>query len=59
LVEIEIVDENGTVVLTLAWRRLSKRVCYRFLDSRIAKASFKELGRDLGVDEDTWKALRI
>jgi hypothetical protein len=59
LVEIQIVDEDGTVVLTLVWRKRSKRVCYRFLDSRIAKASFKELGRQLGVDEDTWKALGI
>jgi hypothetical protein len=59
LVEIQIVDEVGIVVLTLAWRKRSKMVCYRFLDSRIAKASFKELGRQLGIDEDTWKALEI
>jgi hypothetical protein len=45
LVEIEIINEIGTAVLTLAWRKRSKRVCSRFLDSRIAKASFKELGR--------------
>jgi len=59
LVEIEIIDEIGTAVLTLAWRKRSKRVCYRFLDSRIAKASFKELGRQLGIDEDTWTASGI
>jgi hypothetical protein len=59
LVEIRIVDEAGTVVLTLAWRRRSTTVCYQFPDSRIAKASLKELGRQLGVDEDTWKALGI
>jgi hypothetical protein len=59
LVEIQIVDEAGTIVLTLAWRRRSKMVCYQFLDSRIAKASLYELGRELGVDEDTWKALGI
>jgi hypothetical protein len=59
LVEIQIVDEAGTVVLTLAWRRRSNMVCYRFLDSRIARASLKELGRELGVEEDTWNALGI
>ena len=59
LTEVQLIDEDGTVVLTLAWRRRSKRVCYRFLDSRIAKASFKELGRELGVDEETWNALGI
>jgi hypothetical protein len=59
LVEIEIIDEIGTAVLTLAWRKRSKRVCSRFLDSRIAKASFKELGRQLEIDEDTWTALGI
>jgi hypothetical protein len=59
MVEIQIVDEENTVMLILDWKRRSKRVCYRFVDSRIAKASFKKLGRDLGVDEDTWKALGI
>jgi hypothetical protein len=58
-VEIKIIDEIGTAVLTLAWRKRSKRVCYRFLDSWIAMASFKELGRQLGIDEDTWTALGI
>jgi hypothetical protein len=59
LVEIQIVDEKQTVVLTLEWKKRSKRVCYRFLDSRIAGASFKKLGRELGVGEDTWNALGI
>ena len=59
MVDIQIVDEAGAVILTLAWKRRSKRVCYQFPDSRIARASLKELGRELGVDEETWKALGI
>ncbi len=59
LVEIQIVDEKQTVVLTLDWRRRSKEVCYPFVDSRIARASFKKIGRELGVDEEAWTALGI
>ena len=59
MVEIQIVDEDDNVIMRLDWKRRSKRACYEFLDSRIAKASFKKLGRDLGVDEETWKAMGI
>jgi len=57
MVEIIIRDEEGKSLLTLIWRKGSKEVCYRFPSSGIARASFKALGRSIGVDEDTWSKL--
>ena len=59
MVEIEIVDDAGAVILSLMWRKRSKQVCYRFSDTKIAKASFKVLARALGVEEDSWRTLGI
>jgi len=59
LVEIVIRDEEDRALLALTWRRGSKEVCYRFPSSGIARASFKALGRAIGVDEDTWSELGI
>ncbi len=59
MVEVVIRDESGETILSLKWRRRSKEVCYSFPDRRIAKASFKSLARELGVEEDFWKDLGI
>ncbi len=45
--------------MTLTWRKRSKAVCYRFSDARIAKASFKVMAREYGVENDTWEKMGI
>ena len=59
MVEIAIHDETGEVTLILSWKKRSTKVCYRFADVRVAKASFRLLGRIEGVDEDTWEKMGI
>lgn len=59
MAEIIIRDEEGRSLLTLVWRKGSKEVCYRFPNTVVAKASFKALGRSIGVDEETWRKLGI
>ena len=59
MVEIEVRDELGNSLLTLIWKRGTKEVCYKFPSNIIARASFKALGRSLGVDDATWNELGI
>jgi hypothetical protein len=58
MVELVSLDERGKVVLTLRWKRNSREVCYRFVDSKIAKASFKVLASDFWGG-DIWENLGI
>jgi hypothetical protein len=56
MVELLVLDEAGHVVLSLRWKRNSREVCYRFVNSKIAKASFKLLASDYWMG-DAWANL--
>jgi hypothetical protein len=56
MVELVVFDEEGRVVMSLRWRRNSRDVCFRFLNSKLAKASFKVLAGDYGIG-DIWQNL--
>ena len=56
MVELVVLDEDGRVVMSLRWRRNSRDVCFRFLNSKLAKASFKVLAGSYGIG-DIWQNL--
>ena len=58
MVELLVLDEAGHVLLSLRWKMNSREVCYRFVNSRIAKASLKVLAREFGMG-DVWQNLGI
>ena len=49
--QLVVLDEEGRVVMSLGWRRNSRDVCFRFLNSRLAKGSFKVLAGEYGIGD--------
>jgi len=58
MVEPLVLDEAGHTLLSLRWKKNSREVCYRFVNSKIAKTSPKVLAREFGIG-DVWQNLGI